>query len=598
MFAIISFLGFTLLVAVISYYKTRDEDLSHETGYFLAGRSLPWYVIAGSLFLTNISAEQLTGLNGNAFAKGASVMAWETVAAVAMIAFALIFLPRFLKGGITTVPQFLEDRFGKRMRLVASSIFLYAIVIGFLPFVLYAGSITLSKLFDLSTLFGTSDTVTTWIMVVTLGVVGGIYAVFGGLKAVAVSDTVNGVGLLLGGFLVPILALMHLGDGSMAAGFQILISESPERMQAAGIGAEAAIPWHTLFSGILLINLFYWCTNQAIIQRTLGAKNLAEGQKGVLAAAAMKVFGVAMLVLPGIIAWHMHQRGMLNIPVKEVLANGKVILAQDMAYPVLVREVLPSWLSGFFGAVLFGAVLSSFNSGVNSLSTLASLDIYKQYINKTASNAQTVRVGRVFGLATIVVCILIAPFVATADGLYTLMRTIMAVINVPILAVVMMGILSKRTPALAGYIALPFGMIFFYITHFVLKDDLGFIKLNWLHLVGVNFALMFGIMLLVRYLKPLAQPYNQVHTQEVDITHWKYARHACWIIVIMLIGLYAMFSGLGLLSTDGSVLKVFATMVIGVTAIYALLKILAWLRSNSSVTAQKASPVADTRAYK
>lgn len=552
MLAILSFIFFTALVGFISYKATKDENLTETTGYFLGGRSLPWYVIAGSLFLTNISAEQLTGLNGNAFASGANVMAWETVAALTMIVLAVVFLPRYLKGGITTVPQFLESRYGKRMRSVSSFIFIYAIVIGFLPFVLYAGAITLGKLFDVSGTLGISHEAATWVMIIGLGVVGGIYAIFGGLKAVAVSDTVNGVGLLIGGFLVPILALIALGDGSFSAGFNIIVSEAPERMYAAGITEKSAVPWHTLGSGILLINLFYWCTNQAIIQRSLGAPSLAEGQKGVLAAAGMKIFGVAMLVIPGIIAWHMQQRGMLDIPLKA----GTDILAKDMAYPTLVHAVLPTWLTGFFGAVLFGAVMSSFNSGINSLSTLVSLDIYKELINKDASDKEVVRLGKIFGTVTIAICICIAPYIAKADGLYTLMRTIMAVINVPILTIILVGIVSKRTPPLAAYIALPIGMVSFYIIHFVLKDQfLGFHP-HWLHVVGLNFCWMVAIMMTVRFFKPLEQAYQQPYSQDVEVTNWKHLGTASWTIIALLILLYTVLSPLGILGGSGNTMGV------------------------------------------
>lgn len=561
MIAMVSFILFTLLVAIISYKATKEENLSQTTGYFLAGRSLPWFVIAGSLFLTNISAEQLTGLNGNAFANGANVMAWETVAAITMIVLAVVFLPRFLKGGVATVPQFLELRYGKRMRSVASFIFIYAIVIGFLPFVLYAGAITLGKLFNVADILGVSETVATWVMVISLGIIGGIYAVFGGLKAVAVSDTVNGVGLLFGGFLVPILALYQLGDSSITDGFNILITEAPERMAAAGITEDASVPWHTLFSGILLINLFYWCTNQAIVQRSLGAKNLAEGQKGVLAAAAMKVFGVAMLVLPGIIAWHMHQRGMISVPL-----NDAGVAMKDMAYPTLVREVMPSWLTGFFGAVLFGAVMSSFNSGVNSLSTLVSLDIYKEIINPEADDVKVVRMGKIFGSITIAVCVCIAPWIAQSDGLYTLMRTIMAVINVPILTVILVGVISKRTPALAAFIALPVGMLSFFIAKFVLKGDLGFVQVHWLHLVGLNFLWMVAIMMMVRYFKPMEKAFEQKDTEAVVVQSWKYAGTASWTIIGLLTLLYTVFSEIGILGEQGSAGKVIGVIAL-VTAI-------------------------------
>lgn len=547
MLSIGTFLFFTAAVAAISYYMTRREDLGHAEGYFLAGRSLPWFVIAGSLYLTNISAEQLTGLNGVAFASGASVMAWETIASVAMVAMAIFFLPRYLKGGVTTTPEFLEHRFGRTMRSVVSFGFLYALVVGFLPFVLYAGAITLGMLFDVTGLFGVSQPAALWIMVTAVGLVGGCYAVFGGLKAVAVSDMLNGIGLVLAGFLVPFLALHQLGEGSFRAGWDVLMQNSPERLQAAGSGPHAAIPWSTLFTGMLMINMFYWCTNQAIVQRTFGARTLAEGQKGVLAAAIMKVFGVAMLVLPGVIAWHMHQRGMIEVPVKQITPAGDVLLHQDMAYPLLVRTVLPSWMTGFFGAVMFGAVLSSFNSGVNSTSTLFSLDIYKHWIRKDATDAQTVRAGKLFGMGLVVTCILIAPAIGAAENLFTLMRTIMAVINVPIFAVILMGFISKRASALGCYIALPFGLAFFPFANFFLKNDFGLFKLHWLHTVGLNFLLMLGIMIVVRFVKPIAKPYQQRYTGQVNIEHWKYVKPASSCVIILLIVLYVVFSDIGIL---------------------------------------------------
>ncbi|MGE4488846.1 MAG: solute:sodium symporter family transporter [Kiritimatiellales bacterium] len=552
--SIITFIVFTALVGIISYFKTRNDDLNHATGYFLAGRKLPWFVIAGSLFLTNISAEQMTGLNGNAFAGGACVMAWETIASVAMVLMAMFFLPRYLKSGITTVPQFLEYRYGRTMRTVSSFIFMYALIVAFLPFVLYAGAITLGQLFDVRGVLGVSDHAALWIMVIALGVIGGCYAVFGGLKAVAVSDTINGIGLIIGGFLIPVLALYKLGGNSIVAGWQVLLENSPERMQAAGIGPNAEIPWHTLFTGLLCIHVFYWCTNQAIVQRTFGAKNLAEGQKGVLFAAVLKLFGVAMLVLPGIIAWHLHQRGIIHVPVKQLGQSGAMVLDKDMAYPLLVRYVLPSWLTGFFGAVMFGAVLSSFNSGLNSLSTLFSLDVYKGIIRKQASDVEVVNVGKVFGTVLIIVCILIAPAIGQADGMYTLMRKAIAVINVPILAVILMGILSRRAPALGGYIALPAGMLFFCYFSFIRGDDFFFFHLHWLHTAGLNLLFMLGIMTAVRFIKPLKEPYTQVDSGLVDVNGWRYAPYASLAIILILLTLYALFSDLGVIHAGDRVL--------------------------------------------
>lgn len=544
---LLTFVLFTALVGVVSYYKSRDEDLTHSTGYFLAGRSLSWYVIAGSLFLTNISAEQMTGLNGNAFSFGASVMAWETVSVLGLLIMAWYFLPRYLKSGITTVPQFLEERFSTGMRRLSSFIFLYALIIGFLPFILYAGALTLGKLFDVSTLLGVSEPAALWIMITALGLIGGCYAVFGGLKAVAVSDSINGVGLVVGGLMIPILGIYHLGEGSLGQGWSTLITEAPERMVAGGTDPEVGIPWTTLLTGMILIQMFYWCTNQAIIQRVLAARNLAEGQKGIVGASILKIIGVSMLVLPGIIAWHMHQKGIIEVPLKATAEDGTEILNQDMAYPVLVRHVLPTWITGFFGAVMFGAVLSSFNSGVNSMSTLFSLDLYKGVFRKDATDEQIVKAGKVFGSILIVVCILIAPVISKADGLYTLMRMIMAVINVPIMTVILFGIISKRGPALCGYVGLPFGMAFFSFVNFYLENDFGLFKWHWLHSVALNFALMWLVMLAIRYWKPLETPYRQPESGAVELSHWRLLGVATVVLIGLLLAIYFVFSDFGVL---------------------------------------------------
>jgi len=280
---------------------------------------------------------------------------------------------------------------------------------------------------------------------------------------------------------------------------------------------------------------------------------------------------------------------MISVPVRGISAEGLEILAKDMAYPTLVREVLPTWLTGFFGAVLFGAVMSSFNSGVNSLSTLVSLDIYKGIINKDASDRQTVRIGKIFGSITIAICVCIAPLIAQADGLYTLMRTIMAVINVPILTVILVGIVSKRTPALAAYIALPIGMASFYIAHFVLKDDLGFVKLHWLHVVGLNFLWMVSIMMVVRYLKPLESAFVQNYTEQVEVTEWKYVKHASWTVIGLLALLYTVFSNIGILGNNGSLTKVLLVLALFGMFCFVIRKI--WL----SKTSQSASSLAESQ---
>ena len=356
--SILSFILSTVCVMALTYVIVSKMKKSNSPveEYFTAGRSLSWPIIGGSLLLTNISTEQLVGLNGDVFGDKALVgIAWEVLAAFAMIATALIFLPRYLASGFTTTPAFLEKRFDKTTRSIVSGLFLFGYVSVLLPVVLYTGSLVLKGMFSLD--------VSLYIIVLIIGLLGGGYAIIGGLKTVAVSDTINGVGLLIGGLTGPILGLVELGDGSFFIGIDKLLNDQPKFLSVfaqTNIDHKiVSVPWPTLFTGMMFIQVFYWSTNQVIVQRAMAAKSLAEGQKGVLFASFMKLLGPFMLCLPGIIALHMEDA--INIS------------TQDQVYGSIVRNVLPSWTVGLFAAVLLGSILSSFNSALNSASTLFSL---------------------------------------------------------------------------------------------------------------------------------------------------------------------------------------------------------------------------------
>ncbi|WP_250638190.1 sodium:solute symporter family transporter [Priestia flexa] len=222
-----SFIFFTVLVAYISYRFTRDENLETSEGYFLGGRSLTGWVIAGSLLLTNLSTEQLVGLNADGYSFNMSAMGWEVGSSIALVLVALFLLPRYLKGGITTIPDFLESRFDSGTKQIVTILFLFGYVLNLLPPILYSGATALSSIFNVQGMFGVSSTTALWITVWGIGIIGSIYAIFGGLKAVAVSDTVNGIGLLIGGLMIPFLGLMALGDGSPVDGFNKIMENTP-----------------------------------------------------------------------------------------------------------------------------------------------------------------------------------------------------------------------------------------------------------------------------------------------------------------------------------------------------------------------------------
>jgi SSS family solute:Na+ symporter len=526
---IFSFLGFTLLVAVLSYFYTRKTDETSSEGYFLGGRSLTAGVIAGSLLLTNLSTEQIVGLNGQAYTEGILVMAWETLAAMAMVVTAVFLLPRYLKGGITTVPQFLESRYDKTTKTIASILFLSGYVVVLLPIVLYSGSLAIVTMFDVPQAFGISHTTALWFCVWGIGIIGSVYAIFGGLKAVAVSDTINGIGLMIGGLLIPVYGLMHIGNGSIGTGISTLLREAPEKFNSIG-GPNATVPFGTIFTGMMLVQLFYWGTNQAIIQRALAARDLKEGQKGLLLAAFFKILGPLIVVLPGVIAFYIF-KGELEIP--------------DQAYPKLVKEVLPLGLVGFFAAVLFGAILSSFNSALNSSVTLFGLDVYKAYINKDADDKTVVRYGKLFGIFLAIMSMFIAPLIAYApDGLFGYLQEVNGCYSIPILTIIVVGYLTKYVPALAAKVGIISGVVLYSISQFILKpfvfgDDN---YPHFLHVMAILFVLNVGIMLLIGRMKPRAEAFELAYTEKVDITPYRYVKQFGWAICFVVVAIYIYFA--------------------------------------------------------
>ena len=549
MLGILSFVGFTLLVALIAYLATRKTDESSSDGYFLGGRSLTAGVIAGSLLLTNLSTEQIVGLNGSAYTDGLSVMAWETLAAIAMVVTAIFLLPRYLKGGLTTIPQFLAKRFDITTKTITSGLFLTGYVVVLLPVILYSGSVAISGMFNVPELLGVSDTTALVVCIWGIGIIGSIYAVFGGLKAVAVSDSINAIGLMIGGIMIPIFGLMAIGDGNMFTGLDNLITSDAVRFDSTGEPGQE-VPFSTIFTGMMLVQLFYWGTNQQIIQRALGAKNLAEGQKGLLLASFLKILGPLILVLPGMIAYHYFDGGLAS---------------SDLAYPELVRAVLPKPLIGFFAAVLFGAILSSFNSVLNSSVTLFGIDIYKQHINKEASEKTVVKYGKIFGICLALAAMFIAPLIANAGSLFNYLQEINGIYSIPIFTIIVVGYLTKRVPAIAAKIGIFSGSLLYIISQFILKGqfvdkalesakasgitDPATLKLveadaypHFLHIMAILFVTNVAIMLLIGKFYPRKEAFELEYTKQVSIEPYKYVNQVGIAICVIVIGIYVYFA--------------------------------------------------------
>ena len=530
---LVSFLFFTGLVAVLTFWLTHRDDHTTSKGYFLAGRSLTWPLIAGSLLLTNLSTEQMVGLNGAAFTHGFAVMVWEVVAVIALVCMALFFLPRFLRSGVSTVPEYLEIRFDHQTQVITNLIFLVAYAGILLPIILYTGATGLIGILDVQGYLGLeSHTLTLWIIVWVVGIVGSFYAIFGGLRTVAVSDTINGVGLLVGGMLIVWFGLRALGEGNLAAGVDALSAGNPGRFNSIG-HEDSGVPFGTVFSGILLLHLFYWTTNQQIIQRTFGAKSLAEGQKGVLATGLLKLIGPLYLVIPGMIAYAMFA--------------GQDIKA-DHSYGMLVNQVLPTPLAGFFAAVLMGAILSSFNSALNSTCTLFSLGLYKRVINPQASNRQVVRSGKIFGWLLAVFSMCLAPLLYGQESIFAYLQKMNGLYFIPIFAVVLVGMLTRRVPPIAAKIALVAGFLVIACGYFVPPAATVVASMHDFHFLGLVFAYLVIMMLVMGEIWPLKEEWMQVDVGAVDMTPWVHARKAGMVLLLLVVAIYVTFADLSVLS--------------------------------------------------
>jgi len=523
-----SFLGFTGLVAVVTYLATRRRDHGSSTGYFLAGRSLTFPFIAGSLLLTNLSTEQMVGLNGSAFTDGLSVMAWEVMAVVALVAMALIFLPYFLRSGITTLPQFLHLRFDHGTQVLANLVFLLAYTTILLPIILYTGAVGLMGMLDIPGLTGIeSQSVILWGTVWMVGIIGSIYAIFGGLHTIAISDTINGVGLLLGGLLITYFGLQAVSGGQgVVEGIQTLRTEVPDKLTSIG-QPDQQVPFATLFTGVLIINLFYWCTNQQIIQRTFGASTLAEGQKGVLLTGGLKLLGPLYLVLPGIMAFYLY-------------ADDGV--KADHAYGMLVNNVLPAPLTGFFAAVMVGAILSSFNSALNATATLFSIGLYKAVLRKDAEERQVVRAGKYFGAVIALSAMIIAPLLAGQESIFTYLQQMNGIYFIPIFALVVVGISARRVPPIAAKVALLVGIVIIAVGYFLPPFNAWAGLINEFHFLGCVFVFLIVLMLLIGRWRPLPAPWVQEHSGDVDMTPWRFAVPTGIALVLIVAAIYIAFA--------------------------------------------------------
>ena len=474
------------------------------------------------MILTNISTEHLIGMNGSSYKNGIIVIAWEVTSAIALVIAAIFFLPRFIRMGLTTIPEFLEKRFDGTTRSIVAFLLMLSFVVTLLPIVLYSGAINIESVFDFSTLFNVPKRMAMIYMVLVIGVIGSFYAIFGGLKAVAYSDTLNGVGLMRGGLLIPGIALYEIGSGNILEGLSTVYNFAPDKFDIIG-KPDSVLPFSVLFTGLMINQIYFWGMNQAIIQRAFGAKNLIEAQKGLIYTGVLKLLVPLIIVLPGLIAFYYFQDSYYETP--------------DLIYPMLVKKVLPTYLFGFFAAVILGAVLSTFNSVLNSASTVFCYDIYKKSIDRNVSDAKLVRYGKLISVLLAIIAITVAPMVAYApDGLYFLLQELNGIFFIPISSIIIAGIFIKLINTIGAKAGLFFGFTFYILTTFILKVDIHFV-----HLWGIEFILNFLIMFLFSKLFPTAI-FSEDTSGNSTEKGWSSVNSAGIVLVVLTILIYVLLS--------------------------------------------------------
>ncbi|GGB65354.1 SLC5 family protein [Shewanella inventionis] len=447
----------TAIIGLLTYIKCRGANRQQSTQnkeYFLAGGGLSWVFVAGSITLTNLSTDQLVGMNGNQMALLAW---WEFSAVIGLIILAKVFLPVYYRYNCTTTTELLEKRYNnKHIRAVIGSIFLLGNAFIYMPAVIYSGALFMQTMFNVN--------IPLMYIAVGFTVLGAIYAFFGGLRAVAVSDTYSGVLLLSMAMLVVFLSLQAINFD---------FSDIPaERLTFIGDN-DSPLPWHTLLTGMIFIQMYYWGTNQTITQRAMAAPTLKEAQKGVFAAAGIRILIVpAIVVIPGIVSYKLY---------------GDI---GDAAYGRIVGDVMPTWLTGVFAAAMAAAVLSTYNSLLNSATALYVCDIHETYIKK---DPNVVKLSGWVTLLLSTLTLVLVPIYQQAESIINLLQQLNGLLSMPILSIFIVGLLFKNIDARAGIAAVIMGVLLYASMTFEFSPF--FVTLHYIHLMPVTLIACIGFAL-------------------------------------------------------------------------------------------------------
>lgn len=500
-----AFFLFLAFVIAVSLYAGHGDETGED--YFLAGRNLTWPLIGFSLIASNISTEQIVGMAGGGVATaGMAIASYEWVAAVALVLIGLFLLPVFLRLGIYTMPEFLEHRYGVAPRTLMAVYMIIAYVAVLLVSVLYSGAVLFEGLVGL-------DMYTSiWV----IGLVAGGYTIYGGLSAVVWSDLLQGVVLIIGGVVVTVLAFSEIG------GIGPFFEENADKLHMVLPSDHPEVPWTALLMGIWIPNLYYWGLNQFITQRTLGAKSLREGQKGLVFAASLKLIMPFIIVFPGIIAFQLYP--------EQIARSG------DDAFPVLISNILPGFgFRGLLFAALFGAVMSSLDSMLNSCSTIFTIDVYRRFIRPDASQRRLMRVGRIATGVFVLLACLLAPLPALVEGVFKYIQMFQGFISPGILGVFLMGLLVPRATSAAALAGMLVNIPVYAVLLWTLPDT------AFLNHMAITFIAVIATMGFVTALAPRSEPKIIEKRSDIDVTPHPLAAAAGGCVIAATVALYVVF---------------------------------------------------------
>ena len=526
----IIFLGYAILILGVGLWVSRDKKGHQKNAedYFLASKSLPWWAIGTSLIAANISAEQFIGMSGSGYALGLAIASYEWMAAITLLIVGKYFLPIFIEKGLYTIPEFVEKRFSTNLKTILAVFWIGLYVFVNLASVLYLGALALEVIMGIPMHYG----------VLGLALFAAAYSLYGGLSAVAWTDVIQVVFLILGGLVTTYLALNNVSEGNgVIAGLKEIYNSAPEKFSMI---LEPSNPEYknlpgigVLVGGMWVANLYYWGFNQYIIQRTLAAKSLEESQKGILLAAALKLIIPLIVVIPGIAAYVM---------IKDT-AGFDTFKAYN-AYPWLLK-LLPPGMKGLAFAALTAAIVSSLASMLNSTSTIFTMDIYKQYIKPNATDKQTVNTGRLSACIALLISGIMAPLLGGIDQAFQFIQEYTGVVSPGILAVFILGLFWKKTTNKAAIIgaltSIPIAM-YFKVAPKGWSSSNFFIDVPFLDQMGYTAILTMVVIVLVSYI----QNKGAKDSKGIEISKSTFKTSgifniASFAIMLILVALYAFF---------------------------------------------------------